>query len=360
MQLLRGASLARLARSAARLPSAPAGSSSSSRSARGSRSCRALQHRDWRSEATGARTVARRAASGGAAAAARLPADAALCAAVSLAGWLMLRPAAILCEPAPAPGQVPERVRTLAPPPAGSAPSAVCRGLARVIDMIMQVCVGALLGRLCNGRYPGLVTALAMALPTLQMAYVWDGQSFGKRYMDVQVRAALYCTAAHPSRRASPRADDAVRVHACAISAGGAARRRAADAEMHLPARARDDRGKSAVLRELHLNAAMAGRKDDRRSNTQHARAARDRATTGFADAFAYVLMSQLRRTVMSGLSIASSVCISKPGYIQYSNCTANRIDRILFIIVTSLACPSPPLPVPYRVQPLPVERPPF
>jgi hypothetical protein len=98
---------------------------------------------------------------------------------------------------------------------------------------------------------------------------------------------------------------------------------------MHLPARARDDRGKSAVLRELHLNAAMAGRKDDRRSNTQHARAARDRATTGFADAFSYVLMSQLRRTVMSGLSIASSVCISKPGYIQYSNCTAT--NRILF-----------------------------
>lgn len=59
--------------------------------------------------------------------------------------------------------------------------------MARFIDVVMQVCIGALFGRLCNGRYPGLITAFAMALPTVQMAFVWPGQSLGKRYMELQV-----------------------------------------------------------------------------------------------------------------------------------------------------------------------------
>ena len=60
--------------------------------------------------------------------------------------------------------------------------------MARLIDMVMQVCVAAVIGRLCNGRYPGIITAFAMALPTMQMSFVWPGQSFGKRYMELQVR----------------------------------------------------------------------------------------------------------------------------------------------------------------------------
>ena len=61
--------------------------------------------------------------------------------------------------------------------------------------MIMQVCVGALFGRLCNGRYPGLITAFAMTLPTVQMVFVWPGQSLGKRYMELQVCRTQLCIA---------------------------------------------------------------------------------------------------------------------------------------------------------------------
>ena len=86
-------------------------------------------------------------------------------------------------QPPPAPPAQPRTRSVLA----SAGPSAACRGLARLIDMIMQVCVGALLGRLFNGRYPAAITAVAAVLPTLQSFYIWDGQSFGKRYMDVKV-----------------------------------------------------------------------------------------------------------------------------------------------------------------------------
>jgi len=65
--------------------------------------------------------------------------------------------------------------------------SASRRGAARLIDAVMQVLCGALLGRLLGARWAGVATAIAMLVPSLQMAYVWDGQSFGKRAMSLRV-----------------------------------------------------------------------------------------------------------------------------------------------------------------------------
>lgn len=116
----------------------------------------------------------------------------ATCVVVSLAGCSATHPTLAGCQPLPPP-PLPQPT----PPPLPAAgrreqPSITCRGIARFIDMILQVCVGALLGRMCNGRYPGLITAVVMALPTVQMAFVWPGQSFGKRYMELQVRRTVH------------------------------------------------------------------------------------------------------------------------------------------------------------------------
>ena len=117
----------------------------------------------------------------------------ALCAVASTAGCTVAQSTRAMCQALPPPQQTPPQTpgrQRLAPAAtAGRAASITCRGLARFIDMIMQVCIGALLGRLCNGRYPSIITAFAMAMPIFQMAYVWPGQSFGKRYMELQVRA---------------------------------------------------------------------------------------------------------------------------------------------------------------------------
>lgn len=116
----------------------------------------------------------------------------ALCAVASIAGCSIAPPARAMCQALPPPQQTPPQMPGRHPSAPAATPgrtaSITCRGIARFIDMIMQVCIGALLGRLCNGRYPSIITAVAMAVPTLQMAFIWPGQSFGKRYMELQVR----------------------------------------------------------------------------------------------------------------------------------------------------------------------------
>lgn len=123
----------------------------------------------------------------------------ATCVVASLAGCAASQPISVGCQSLPPPPPLSQHTPPSQPPPPVAirrAPSITCRGIARFIDMIMQVCVGALFGRLCNGRYPGLITAFVMALPTVQMTFVWPGQSFGKRYMELQVSRTQLCIAA--------------------------------------------------------------------------------------------------------------------------------------------------------------------